>query len=197
MPRRGGRLAQLVERLVYTEDVGSSSLSPPTSRRSRPPPVSMNGFGVTKPLGQWCLAAVRQPGCPCRSSSSCTRDFRRPPPLPRSAPRGFIVRRKTSPSRRTASAVARPLRCVELRGCRAAAARSAVPAQRPLRGFQQRHDALTERVDRLVDRDGCHRSQPFAAGGVFRQAGSPKTCWSSASAAGAANPVGESTGMAK
>jgi hypothetical protein len=25
-----GRLAQLVERLVYTEDVGSSSLSPPT-----------------------------------------------------------------------------------------------------------------------------------------------------------------------
>jgi hypothetical protein len=26
----GGRLAQLVERLVYTEDVGSSSLSPPT-----------------------------------------------------------------------------------------------------------------------------------------------------------------------
>ena len=27
---RCGRLAQLVERLVYTEDVGSSSLSPPT-----------------------------------------------------------------------------------------------------------------------------------------------------------------------
>ena len=41
---RGGRLAQLVERLVYTEDVGSSSLSPPTmscltlnSRRSSAP----------------------------------------------------------------------------------------------------------------------------------------------------------------
>ncbi len=29
-PHRGGRLAQLVERLVYTEDVGSSSLSSPT-----------------------------------------------------------------------------------------------------------------------------------------------------------------------
>ncbi|CVI16491.1 hypothetical protein AGR1A_Cc30075 [Agrobacterium fabacearum CFBP 5771] len=28
--RREGRLAQLVERLVYTEDVGSSSLSSPT-----------------------------------------------------------------------------------------------------------------------------------------------------------------------
>lgn len=28
--QRGGRLAQLVERLVYTEDVGSSSLSSPT-----------------------------------------------------------------------------------------------------------------------------------------------------------------------
>ena len=27
---RLGRLAQLVERLAYTEDVGSSSLSPPT-----------------------------------------------------------------------------------------------------------------------------------------------------------------------
>ena len=29
-----GRLAQLVERLVYTEDVGSSSLSSPTIRGS-------------------------------------------------------------------------------------------------------------------------------------------------------------------
>lgn len=28
---QGGRLAQLVERLAYTEDVGSSSLSPPTT----------------------------------------------------------------------------------------------------------------------------------------------------------------------
>ena len=28
--RRGGRLAQLVERLVYTENVGGSSPSPPT-----------------------------------------------------------------------------------------------------------------------------------------------------------------------
>ncbi len=33
-----GRLAQLVERLVYTEDVGSSSLSPPTIF-----PVVLNG----------------------------------------------------------------------------------------------------------------------------------------------------------
>jgi hypothetical protein len=29
-PPRNGRLAQLVERFVYTEDVGSSSLSSPT-----------------------------------------------------------------------------------------------------------------------------------------------------------------------
>jgi hypothetical protein len=31
-PRTDGRLAQLVERFVYTEDVGSSSLSSPTIR---------------------------------------------------------------------------------------------------------------------------------------------------------------------
>lgn len=29
-----GRLAQLVERLVYTEEVGSSTLSPPTNVRA-------------------------------------------------------------------------------------------------------------------------------------------------------------------
>ena len=35
-----GRLAQLVERLVYTEDVGSSSLSPPTTE---PLEIAENG----------------------------------------------------------------------------------------------------------------------------------------------------------
>ena len=30
MPLAGGRLAQLVERFVYTEDVGGSNPSPPT-----------------------------------------------------------------------------------------------------------------------------------------------------------------------
>ena len=34
-PTTGGRLAQLVERFVYTEDVGSSSLSSPTSSLSQ------------------------------------------------------------------------------------------------------------------------------------------------------------------
>src|SRR5690349_12008930 len=37
LPRNGrldGRLAQLVERLLYTQDVGGSSPSPPTSLRS-------------------------------------------------------------------------------------------------------------------------------------------------------------------
>jgi hypothetical protein len=34
LPSMQGRLAQLVERLVYTENVGGSSPSPPTSPRA-------------------------------------------------------------------------------------------------------------------------------------------------------------------
>src|SRR5262245_6944773 len=50
MERAGGRLAQLVERHAYTVDVGSSSLSPPTSlahsrRERRLPRRSAKGEG--------------------------------------------------------------------------------------------------------------------------------------------------------
>ena len=43
----GGRLAQLVERLVYTEDVGSSSLSSPTRFLMRQDAAVRFGHGHT------------------------------------------------------------------------------------------------------------------------------------------------------
>ena len=50
--RLDGRLAQLVERFVYTEDVGSSSLSPPT--------ILLGAYGASQ---DW-QTPLREAGCP-------------------------------------------------------------------------------------------------------------------------------------
>ena len=46
--RKDGSLAQLVERFVYTEDVGSSSLSRPTIPLSRATNGDAGGYGTVR-----------------------------------------------------------------------------------------------------------------------------------------------------
>ena len=66
--RTSGRLAQLVERHVYTVDVGSSSLSPPTTKSGLWTTWSGHGRHPADALIKAFLAhsqALRPPGAPC------------------------------------------------------------------------------------------------------------------------------------
>src|SRR6185295_10989788 len=57
MPRGNGRLAQLVERIVYTDDVGGSSPSSPTTLRLR-----LRAAYASKPHeGDWAKECPRKP----------------------------------------------------------------------------------------------------------------------------------------
>jgi hypothetical protein len=59
-PHTNGRLAQLVERFVYTEDVGSSSLSSPTIRLQN---VLLQKFPVVRQLRHLSIARPPEFGC--------------------------------------------------------------------------------------------------------------------------------------
>src|ERR1700704_2633327 len=96
--RAPGRLAQLVEHIVYTDGVGGSNPSPPTSLRSaseqgcRAEAQRAKAGSCTRELGLGKLA--RDAALESKGEGRCSREHEFGAPLPKDARKPHLVLRK-------------------------------------------------------------------------------------------------------